>query len=83
MGLGSALILRMTVERVVKNLGLEAEVTVADISTARGAGIKADLIITSDQLAEQLGAVDSKIVTVKNYINVDEMTAKVQEALAE
>ncbi len=83
MGLGSALILRMTVEQVVKNLGLEAEVTVADISTARGAGTQADLIITSGQLAEQLGDVEGKIVTIKNYMDVNEMTEKVQEALAE
>ena len=38
MGLGSALLLRMLVEKAVKKLNLDAQVTVADISTARGAG---------------------------------------------
>jgi PTS system ascorbate-specific IIB component len=82
MGLGSALILRMTVDKAVKNLKLEADVEVADISTARGAGVDADIILTSSELAQQLGNVKGKIITIKNYVDVNEMTEKLQQALA-
>jgi PTS system ascorbate-specific IIB component len=83
MGLGSALILRMTVEKAIKNLNLDAQVTVADISTARGAGSDADIIVTSAELAHQLGNVKGKIVTIKNYVDVKEMTDKLRSAIAE
>jgi PTS system ascorbate-specific IIB component len=83
MGLGSALLLRMLVEKAVSNLQLEADVEVADISTARGAGTDADIIVTSAELAEQLGDVQGKIITIKNYMDVNEMTEKLRGALSE
>jgi len=83
MGLGSALLLRMLVEKAVKNLNLDAQVEVADISTARGAGSAADIIVTSAELAQQLGDVQGKIVTIKNYMDVNEMTEKLRSALSE
>jgi len=83
MGLGSALLLRMTAEKAIKSLNLEAEVVVADISTARGAGSDADIIVTSAELAQQLGAVQGKIVTVKNYMDANEMADKLRSAISE
>ena len=83
MGLGSALLLRMLVEKAVKKLNIEADVTVADISTARGAGSDADIIVTSAELAEQLGSVKGKIITIKNYVDVNEMTEKLSKAVSE
>ena len=82
MGVGSALLLRMLVEKALKNLNLEAELEIADISTARGAGSDADIIVTSAELAERLGDVQGKIVTIKNYIDVNEMTEKLSSALS-
>ena len=82
MGLGSALLLRMLVEKAVKNLNLDAQVEVADISTARGAGSAADIIVTSAELAQQLGDVQGKIVTIKNYMDVNEMTEKLRDAVS-
>jgi PTS system ascorbate-specific IIB component len=83
MGLGSALLLRMLVEKAVKKLNLDAQVTIADISTARGAGTDADIIVTSAELEERLGTVQGKIITIKNYIDVDEMTEKLSRAISE
>jgi PTS system ascorbate-specific IIB component len=83
MGLGSALLLRMLVEKALKKLNIDADVTVADISTARGAGSDADIIVTSAELAEQLGSVKGKIITIKNYVDVNEMTEKLSKAVSE
>lgn len=83
MGLGSALLLRMLVEKAAKKLNLDADITVADISTARGAGVDADIIVTSAELAEQLGSVKGKIITIKNYVDVNEMTEKLSKAVSE
>ncbi len=81
MGIGSSLLLQMLIERCVKRLGIDATVEMADIGTARGAGIDADIIVTSTHLADQLGEVKGKVVTVKNYMDEEEMTRKLKEAV--
>lgn len=81
MGIGSALILRMQVEKALKRLNLNGEVELADISTARALAMGADIIVTSAELAQQLGSVPGKIVTIKNYVDVNEMTEKLQAAI--
>lgn len=81
MGLGSGLILRMQAEKALKKLGVEADLEVADIGSARAMAMNADLIVTSNELAEQLGEVASTIVTIDNFIDLEEMTTKLQAAL--
>ncbi len=81
MGLGSGLILRMQAEKALKKLGVEADLEVADIGSARAMAKNADLIVTSNELAEQLGEVAATIVTIENFIDLDEMTSKLQAVL--
>lgn len=81
MGLGSALILRMQAEKALKELGLTADLEVADIGTARAIAPSADLILTSQELAEQLGTVKPKVVTISNFIDLREMVTKLKAAL--
>lgn len=82
MGLGTGLLLRMQAEKALKQLGIEADLEVADIGTARALASSADLIITSDELAAQLGQVKPKIVTITNFIDLQEMVTKLGAALA-
>ncbi len=81
MGLGSGLLLRMQAEKALKTLGVEADLEVADIGTARAAAQTADLIITSNELAQQLAGVKPKIVTISNFIDLQEMVTKLGAAL--
>jgi PTS system ascorbate-specific IIB component len=81
MGLGSALILRMQAEKALKQLGLDAELEVADIGTARAVAPSADLILTSDELAQQLGTVKPRVVTISNFIDLQEMVTKLKAAV--
>jgi PTS system ascorbate-specific IIB component len=81
MGLGSGLLLRMQAEKALKKLGVQADLEVADIGTARAVAATADLIITSEELAQQLGKVKPRIVTITNFVNLDEMVTKLGEAL--
>jgi PTS system ascorbate-specific IIB component len=81
MGLGSALILRMQAEKALKQLGLDAELEVADIGTARAVAPSADLILTSDELAQQLGTVKPRVVTISNFIDLQEMVTKLKAAI--
>jgi len=82
MGLGSGLILRMQAEKALKELGLNADLEVADIGTARALAPTADLILTSEELAQQLQGVKPRIVTISNFIDLREMVDKLGAALA-
>lgn len=81
MGLGSGLILRMQAEKALKELGIQADLEVADIGTARALAPTADLILTSEELAQQLGGVKPRIVTITNFIDLREMVEKLGAAL--
>jgi PTS system ascorbate-specific IIB component len=81
MGLGSGLLLRMQAEKALKQLGVKADVEVADMGTARAVASSADLIITSAELAQQLGAVKPRIVTITNFIDLQEMVSKLEAAM--
>lgn len=83
MGLGSGLLLRMQAEKALRKLGIQADVEVSDMGSARAMANTADLIITSEELAEQLGPVKPKVVTITNFINLDEMVTKLGAAMAE
>ena len=81
MGLGSGLILRMQAEKALRELGVTADLEVADIGTARALASTADLILTSEELAQQLGGVKPRIVTISNFIDQREMVEKLGAAM--
>lgn len=82
MGLGSALLIKMTIERVAKSMGFDAVVDTADIGTARGLAMNADIVVTSGHLAERLGEVPGKLVVVKNLMSEEEVEEKLTEAIS-
>jgi ascorbate PTS system EIIB component len=81
MGLGSGLLLRMQAEKALRELGVQADLEVTDIGTARALAATADLILTSEELAQQLGAVKPKVVTISNFIDLREMVDKLRVAI--
>jgi ascorbate PTS system EIIB component len=81
MGLGSGLLLRMQAEKALAQLGVEADVEVADIGSARALARTADIVLTSEELSQQLGEVRARIVTITNFVNLDEMVQKLGAAL--
>jgi PTS system ascorbate-specific IIB component len=82
MGLGTGLLLRMNTEEALKKIGVDdASVEVADISTAKGMGAAADIVLTSTELAEQLGQVKGTLVTIQNFFDKGEIERKLREAI--
>ncbi len=77
MGLGSSLVMRMQMEKVLKEAGLSAEIEVVDISSARGAGsTQADLVVTSEELQTQLGDLRVPILAIRNLLDLNELREK-------
>jgi len=77
MGLGSGLLVKMGVERVLKRNGFderEFTVEVGDISTARS--IKPDLFVTSTEFGPRLKELpDSTVIEVHNLFDEKEIEA--------
>ena len=79
-GMGSSLILRMTVEAALKALHIDAEVEVSDSGTV-GTN-QADLIVTSASIAKVIGArIGTPIVQVVNFVDRKEVQSKIAAAL--
>ncbi|MCR0335954.1 PTS sugar transporter subunit IIB [[Clostridium] innocuum] len=79
-GMGSSLILKLTVERAFKELNVEAQIE--HIDAANFKGHHADVIITTPALAKTIGEVENTVmITTKNFIDVKEIKEKIKEAL--
>lgn len=74
MGFGSSMVLRMTIESVLKEEGIQASVATSDISSAKSE--TADVIVTSDEFSDLLADMKVPIITVKNYVDKGEMKEK-------
>lgn len=81
MGIGTSIILKMNTEKVLRSLGKEAEVEAADISSARGAARTADIVLISQDLADQLGEVPAKVIVIDNFVSIPEITSKLEGEL--
>ncbi len=80
-GIGSSAILKVNAERVLSRLGLEATVTAADIATVRAAAQDAQVVLTSAEFVEAIGATRADVIVIENYFDTDELSRKLQAAL--
>lgn len=68
------MVLKMTLQKAVADLGLEAEVENTDVSSAKGS--QADVIFTSNELLDELkGSTKSPIYPIKKYMDLVEVKA--------
>ncbi|GAA4892049.1 PTS sugar transporter subunit IIB [Streptomonospora salina] len=81
MGIGTSIMLKSNAEKAAASLGLDADVEVADIGTARGAAATADVVLTSGELAAEIGDVGIPVVVVDSFIDGDEVREKLSTAL--
>lgn len=74
-GVGTSLILKMNIEKVLKQNGINAEVENTDITTAPS--VHADMIFTSNELANTLKSKTNKpIVVINNFLSNGEIEEK-------
>jgi PTS system ascorbate-specific IIB component len=75
------MLLKMQLDKVIKALELDADVELADISTARGLAVEADLVVTSNELVDRIGDVPAPIIAVANFMDLEGLTEGVRSAL--
>ncbi|MFT0761477.1 PTS sugar transporter subunit IIB [Scrofimicrobium sp. R131] len=77
MGIGTSIILKMNTDKALDELGIYADTEAADISSARGAAAQADLVLTSEELLEQLEGVSTPKEVIHNFTDVEEIKAAI------
>lgn len=81
MGIGTSVLLKMNAEKVLAKLGIDADVEAADLGVAKGAAQTAEIVLTSEELAGELGDVPAKVIIIDNFFDLEEITAKITEAI--
>lgn len=79
-GVGSSMILKMSIDKALKSLGVDAEVENTDVASVRGANC--DAIFTSVELANELkSSVKVPVIPIKKYMDVNEVTEQLKSFL--
>lgn len=79
-GVGSSMVLKMSIEKAAKERGLDVEVENTDISSAKGSA--ADAIFTSQELGDELkSSTKSPVFPIKKYMDKEEVGAALDKFL--
>lgn len=80
-GIGSSGILKVNAERVLQRLGLTATVVAADVASVQRVAADAQVILTSAEFVEAIGATRADVVMIENYFDTDELARKIVAAI--
>lgn len=82
-GLGTSLMMEMSIKNILKELSVSAEVDHVDLGSAKGT--PSDIFVGTKDIAEQLVAqsVAGKIVSLENMIDKKAMKERLSMALTE
>lgn len=78
-GLGSSFMIEMNIEKVLKELGVKAEVEHSDLSSAKG--IKADIYVGTRDIAKELIPLGGEVISLNSMIDLKELKTKLSETL--
>jgi PTS system ascorbate-specific IIB component len=73
-GLGSSMVLRLTLDSVLKEAGIKAETFCSDEATARGE--QYDVVFTSAPLAHLFQQSPQPMVVINNFLSKEEVRQK-------
>ena len=80
-GIGSSGILKVNAERVLKKLDIEATVTAVDISSLAETAKDVQVILTSAEFVDAIGATFADVIVIENYFDTAELAVKLEAAL--
>jgi ascorbate PTS system EIIB component len=80
-GMGSSLILRMSAEDALKQLGVRAKVEATDVSSAKG--MPADVILGQGMHTDEFAGRAPVVVAISNFMDVEGIKEKLAGPLRE
>jgi PTS system ascorbate-specific IIB component len=81
MGIGTSVLLKMNAEKVLAQLGIEATVEAADMTTARALGFEANVVLTTPELVDSLKGLPAEIISIDHFFDLEELTRKLSKSL--
>jgi len=70
-GLGSSFMMELNIKTIIKELGVEAEVTHTDLGSAKGEG--ADIYVGTKDITSQLEGIGGEVISLKSMIDKKDM----------
>ena len=75
-GIGTSVLLKANVDKVLSHLEVEAEVRAVTVDRVVMGGIDAQVVIATEEIADLLVNVASEVVVVKNIFDLAELEEK-------
>ncbi|MGU8585813.1 PTS sugar transporter subunit IIB [Clostridium perfringens] len=81
-GVGTSLLLKMTVDSILEEEGINGDVEASDMTSA--CGNSADLILTSKEIGKEIeGQISGKLVYISNFMDKEEVKEKILKAIGD
>lgn len=81
-GVGTSLLLKMTVDSILEEEGINGYVEASDMTSAYGNS--ADLILTSKEIGKEIeGQISGKLVYISNFMDKEEVKNKILKAIGD
>jgi PTS system ascorbate-specific IIB component len=81
-GIGTSVLLKSNADRVLQDLGIEAEVKAVSLSDAMASDSPAQIVLVTPELLEKLTGVKSEVIAINNIFDLGELSQKLETALA-
>lgn len=79
LGMGSSMMLKMSIDDVLKEEGIKAKLESVDIGSAKG--MNADIYVLSQDLERNARDFTGKVIVIKNLTDTDEIRDKLLDVL--
>jgi PTS system ascorbate-specific IIB component len=80
-GIGTSAILKVSAERALLRLGIEADVTATDVASLAVEADDAQVILTTPDHVDNIGRTFADVIVVENILDQEELLAKLEAAL--
>lgn len=80
-GIGTSVLLKSNVDRVLQSLGIEAEVHAVSVSAAMADDSPAQLVFITPELQSQINGIRSEVVVINNIFDLAELSEKLTKSL--
>lgn len=81
MGIGTSVLLKLNIEKVLKTMEITATVEAADVNSVRSLAKQAQIIVTTPELVQTLDGVQSEIISINHFFDLEEIRQKLSKAL--
>ena len=80
-GIGTSEILRVTAQRALQRLGIEAHVTATDAEHVQELGEDVQVILATSEKVAVIGRTYAQVIVIENILDQAEVEAKLADAL--